>query len=197
MTNEEAHEFSRKRGTSWVYAFARIVLTPIAKVWYRFKVTGAEIRPGRGPGDHRAQPQELLRLVLRRAGDQAPPALHGQVRALRGPLGAAALRPRRVPGAARDRRSRRAGDLAPPSRAGPRARAVPRGHALPRPGRAQGPRKGAGRLAIEPRAPIVPCAISGTERCSGLVPGRQGPGRVRAARSCPPSSRRRPRPPPS
>ena len=50
MTNEEAHELSRKRGTSrLIYGTARVVLTPIAGVWYRFKVTGAEYVPKDGP----------------------------------------------------------------------------------------------------------------------------------------------------
>ena len=42
LSNEQAHALSRKRGTSWVYETARFVLTPIAAVWYRFKVTGRE-----------------------------------------------------------------------------------------------------------------------------------------------------------
>ena len=49
MTNEEAHALSRERGTSGVYETARFVLTPIAAVWYRFKVTGAEYVPAEGP----------------------------------------------------------------------------------------------------------------------------------------------------
>ena len=49
LTNEEAHALSRKRGTSWVYETARFVLTPIAAVWYRFKVTGREYVPPDGP----------------------------------------------------------------------------------------------------------------------------------------------------
>ena len=50
MTNEEAHALSRKRGTSrLIYGGARVVLTPVAAVWYRFKVTGAEYVPTEGP----------------------------------------------------------------------------------------------------------------------------------------------------
>ena len=49
MTNEEAHALSRERGTSFVYELARFVLTPISKVWYRFKVTGSEYVPAEGP----------------------------------------------------------------------------------------------------------------------------------------------------
>ena len=49
MTNEEAHALSRKRGTSkLIYGTARVVLMPIAKLWYRFKVTGAEYVPKDG-----------------------------------------------------------------------------------------------------------------------------------------------------
>src|SRR3954451_18170125 len=49
MTNEEAHALSRERGTSFVYELARFVLTPISKVWYRFKVTGSDYVPAEGP----------------------------------------------------------------------------------------------------------------------------------------------------
>src|SRR3954454_3937391 len=50
MTNEQAHELSRKRGTSkLIYGTARVVLTPIAAVWYRLKVTGDEYVPKEGP----------------------------------------------------------------------------------------------------------------------------------------------------
>src|ERR1700712_1549997 len=50
MTNEEAHELSRKRGTSrLIYGTARVVLTPLAGTWYRFKVTGSEYVPKDGP----------------------------------------------------------------------------------------------------------------------------------------------------
>src|ERR1044072_204948 len=50
MTNEEAHALSRKRGTSkLIYGTARAVLTPIAGVWYRLKVTGDEYVPKDGP----------------------------------------------------------------------------------------------------------------------------------------------------
>ena len=41
--------------------------------------------PGEGPGDRHPEPQELLGLLLRRRGDQAPPSFHGQVRALQAP----------------------------------------------------------------------------------------------------------------
>ena len=68
------------------------------------------------------------------------------------------------PVSARHRRPRRAGDLPPAPRGRPRARALPRGHSRPRARHAAAPRRGAGRLAIEAQAPIVPCAITGTDR---------------------------------
>ena len=49
MSDEAAHEFAREHGTSWVYAFAKFILTPIAKVWFRLKATGAELIPAEGP----------------------------------------------------------------------------------------------------------------------------------------------------
>ena len=50
MTNKEAHELARKRGTSrLIYGTARVVLTPVAATWYRLKVTGSEYVPKDGP----------------------------------------------------------------------------------------------------------------------------------------------------
>ena len=198
MTNEEAHALSRKRGTSrLIYGTARVVLTPIAAVWYRFKVTGAEYVPKEGRRDHRAQPQELLRLVLRRARHQAPPALHGQDGALRGQVGAAALRPRRLPGPPRDRRPRRAGDGAPAPRGGPRARALPRGHAPPRPGAAA--LAAQGRRAARDRGPVPDRPLRHHRHrppLRGLVPAPgQGPGLLRPRDPAGASSRRPRRPP--
>ena len=42
MTEEEAHARARERGSSkFLYAFIRALLMPIAKLWFRMKVTGA------------------------------------------------------------------------------------------------------------------------------------------------------------
>jgi hypothetical protein len=50
MTDEQAHRFSREHGVNRaLYEFVRVVLLPLVKVWYRFRVTGAEHIPKDGP----------------------------------------------------------------------------------------------------------------------------------------------------
>ena len=50
MTDEAAHRFSREHGVNRaIYELVRVVLLPIVKVWYRFRVTGAEHIPKDGP----------------------------------------------------------------------------------------------------------------------------------------------------
>jgi 1-acyl-sn-glycerol-3-phosphate acyltransferase len=50
MDYDTAQALSRERGTNRVlYEFVRFVLTPIAKLWYRFRVTGADNVPREGP----------------------------------------------------------------------------------------------------------------------------------------------------
>ena len=162
VTNEEAHRLAREKGVSRLAVRARArdrgapvpALVPHARV-------GRRAHPGGGRGDRRPQPQELLGLVLHRRLHAPPRALHGQDGADRGALRAAAGAARRLPGAPRPGRRGRARDRAHHPRAGRPAGAVPRGHPHPRPRRRSATReRGAGRLALETGAPLVPCAIT-------------------------------------
>src|SRR3954451_7212822 len=50
MDDEAAHRFTRERGVNRpLYELVRIILLPLVKVWYRFRVTGAEHIPVDGP----------------------------------------------------------------------------------------------------------------------------------------------------
>ena len=122
-----------------LYAFVRALVAPFLRIWFRMHVSGAEHIPTRGAGDRRAQPQELLGLVLHRRLHAPARALHGEDRADRGALRPPAGAPRRLPGAPRQLRRGRARDRPGDPGAGRAAGAVPRGHAHPRPGGARPP----------------------------------------------------------
>ena len=139
MTNEEAHALSRKRGTSFVYELARFVLTPIAQVWYRFKVTGAEYVPAEGPAiiapNHKSFYDSFFvgLATKRHLHFMAKTELfEGRSARLLSGLGAFPVR-----------RGTADPDALETARlhleAGPRAGDVPRGHALPRARRAEEP----------------------------------------------------------
>jgi 1-acyl-sn-glycerol-3-phosphate acyltransferase len=164
MTNEEAHALSRKRGTSFVYEIARFVLTPIAKVWYRFKVTGAEYVPADGPAiiapNHKSfYDSFFVGLATRRhLHFMAKTELfEGRSARLLSGLGAFPVR--------RGTADPDALETAKLHLEAGRVLAMfPEGTRYREPDALKAPRRGVGRLAIETGSPIVPCAISGTER---------------------------------
>jgi 1-acyl-sn-glycerol-3-phosphate acyltransferase len=165
MTNERAHELSRKRGTSrLIYGTARVVLTPIAGVWYRLKVTGNEYVPKAGPviiaPNHKSISDAFfIALATRRhLHFMAKTELfEGRSAWLVSGLGAFPVR-------------RGGGDPEALETARlhlERGRVLalfPEGTRHRDPEQLRAPRKGAGRLAIEAQAPIVPCAITGTDK---------------------------------
>jgi 1-acyl-sn-glycerol-3-phosphate acyltransferase len=164
MTNEEAHALSRKRGTSWVYGCARLCLTPIAKTVYRLKVTGAEYVPDDGPAiiapNHKSlyDPFFVGLATKRRLHFMAKSELfEGRSARLLSGLGAFPVR-----------RGSADPDALETARLhleqGRVLALFPEGTRVRDPESLKAPRKGAGRLAIEAQAPIVPCAISGSER---------------------------------
>ena len=164
MNNEEAHALSRRRGTSFVYALARVVLTPIALVWYRFKVTGAEYVPKDGPAiiapNHKSfYDSFFIGLATRRhLHFMAKTELfEGKSARLLSGLGAFPVR-----------RGQADPDALETARLhldkGRVLALFPEGTRHRDPEQLRAPHKGAGRLAIEAQAPIVPCAITGTDR---------------------------------
>jgi len=164
LTNEEAHALSRKRGTSWVYETARFVLTPIAAVWYRFKVTGREYVPPEGPviiaPNHKSfYDSFFIGLATRRhLHFMAKTELfEGKSARILSGLGAFPVR--------RGEADPEALETARLHLERGRVLALfPEGTRHRDPEQLRSPRKGAGRLAIEAQAPIVPCAITGTDR---------------------------------
>src|SRR3954452_24891968 len=164
MNNEEANALSRERGTSFVYELARFVLTPLAAVWYRFKVTGAEYVPAEGPAiiapNHKSFYDSFFvgLATKRHLHFMAKTELfEGKSARLLSGLGAFPVR--------RGEADPEALETARLHLERGRVLALfPEGTRHRDPEQLRSPRKGAGRLAIEARAPIVPCAITGTEK---------------------------------
>jgi 1-acyl-sn-glycerol-3-phosphate acyltransferase len=164
MTNEEAHALSRRRGTSFVYGLARVVLMPIAKIWYRLRVTGAEYVPAEGaaiiaPNHKSFYDSFFIGLATERhLHFMAKTELfEGRSARLLSGLGAFPVR-----------RGTADPDALETARlhleAGRVLAMFPEGTRYREPDALKAPRRGVGRLAIEAGCPIVPCAISGTEK---------------------------------
>ncbi len=164
MTNEEAHRLAREQGVSRpLYAFVRTLVVPFFRFWFRMRVSGAEHVPATGAAivapNHKSFWDSFFIGVCTRRHVRFM-AKTELIEARYGPLlvrlGAFPVR-------------RGAADLD----ALETARAIlrqggllalfPEGTRVRDPEALGTPHRGAGRLALETGAPIVPAAISGTE----------------------------------
>src|SRR3954449_13285761 len=165
MDYDEAQRLSRERGTNRVlYESVRIVLLPLVKVWYRFTVNGKENVPAEGPvivaPNHKSfYDSFFVGLATRRPLHFMAKVELFEGRSARFLSGLGAFPVRRGtadPVALETARIHL-----------DRGRVLalsPEGTRYREPDVLKAPRRGAGRLAIEAQAPIVPCAITGTEK---------------------------------
>jgi 1-acyl-sn-glycerol-3-phosphate acyltransferase len=172
VTYEKAQELARTHGVSRVvYGLARLILFPLVKILYRFRITGKEHIPAEGPvviaPNHKsfydsffvglATPREVRFMAKKELFEGRSARLLSALGAFpvkRGEADPEALETARM--VLRD-----GGVLA----------LFPEGTRHRDPDELRAPRRGAGRLAIEAGAPIVPCAISGTEKLFvGILP---------------------------
>jgi 1-acyl-sn-glycerol-3-phosphate acyltransferase len=165
MDDEAAHRFAREHGVNRaLYELVRLVLLPLVKVWYRFGVTGAEHVPPDGPvivaPNHKSfYDAFFVGLACRRPLQfmAKTELLHGRSARLLNRLGAFPVKR----GTADPEALESARLLLEQGRA---LVLFPEGTRFRDPDALKTPHRGAGRLAIEAQAPIVPCAITGTER---------------------------------
>ena len=164
MTNEEAHRLARDKGVSRpLYAVVRAIVVPFLRLWFRMRVTGAEHIPREGAAivapNHKSFWDSFFigvcthRHVRFMAKTELIEARYGPLLVRlgafpvrRGESDADALETARTV-------LRQGGLLA----------LFPEGTRIRDPESLGSPRRGAGRLALEAGAPIVPAAISGTE----------------------------------
>jgi 1-acyl-sn-glycerol-3-phosphate acyltransferase len=165
VTIQEAHAFARERGTSrLVYAVVRAILMPIAKLVFRLKVTGAEYVPDEGgaiiaPNHKSMYDPFFVGLATKRplhymSKDDLFDGRSGRLLldlgaypVIRGTADPEALETSRIH-----------------LEAGRLLVLFPEGTRVRDPDALRAPRRGAGRLALETGVPIVPCAITGTDR---------------------------------
>jgi 1-acyl-sn-glycerol-3-phosphate acyltransferase len=185
VTYEQAQELARTRGVKKsVYETIRFLIIPLVKLFWRFTITGSAHIPKDGPvviaPNHKsfydsffvalATPREVRFMAKQELFEGKSARLLSMLGAFpvkRGEADPEALETARMV-------LREGGVLA----------LFPEGTRHRDPDELRPPRRGAGRLAIEARAPIVPCAISGTERLffAGFLPR---PVRVQVAFAAP------------
>lgn len=160
MSNAEAHQIARERGVSpALYLLARLVLTPLFRVWLRLRSRGAEDVPREGPvilaPNHKSEwdPFLVASCIRRRMRFMAKAELFDS------PLARPLLRL----GAFPVRRGSSDMEAIATARqvleAGGVLLLFPEGKLVLHPYELGMPRRGVGRLALETGAPIVPVAI--------------------------------------
>jgi 1-acyl-sn-glycerol-3-phosphate acyltransferase len=185
VTYDEAQELARRRGVKKpVYETIRFLILPLVKLIWRFRITGKDLIPKDGPvviaPNHKsfydsffvalATPREVRFMAKQELFEGRSARLLSMLGAFpvkRGEADPEALETARMV-------LREGGVLA----------LFPEGTRHRDPDELRAPRRGAGRLAIEAGAPIVPCAISGTEKLffAGFLPR---PVRVQVAFAAP------------
>jgi 1-acyl-sn-glycerol-3-phosphate acyltransferase len=165
VTNEEAHRLAREKGVSRpLYAVVRAVVAPFLRIWFRMHVSGAEHIPAEGaaivaPNHKSFWDSFFIGVCTRRqlrfmAKTELVEARHGRLLVR---LGAFPVRRGEADAEALETARtilRQGGLLA----------LFPEGTRVRDPDQLGHPRRGAGRLALETGAPLVPAAIAGTER---------------------------------
>ena len=184
MTNEEAHRLAREKGVSrWRYALVRGIVSPLFRAYFRMHISGADCIPSEGaaivaPNHKSFWDSFFIGVCTRRhvrfmAKTELIEARYGRLLVRlgafpvrRGQADEDALETARVV-------LRQGGLLA----------LFPEGTRIRDPDNLGHPRRGAGRLALETGAPLVPCAIAGTEKI--FRGGFPVPRRVQVAFSAP------------
>jgi 1-acyl-sn-glycerol-3-phosphate acyltransferase len=164
VTNEEAHRLAREKGVSKpLYALVRGVVTPLFRLYFRMRVSGREHVPAEGaaivaPNHKSFWDSFFVGICTKRhlrfmAKTELIEARYGPLLVRLGAF------PVRRGGADEDALETARTVL----RQGGLLALFPEGTRIRDPDELGDPKRGAGRLALESGAPIVPAAISGTE----------------------------------
>jgi 1-acyl-sn-glycerol-3-phosphate acyltransferase len=165
VTKEEAHRLAREKGVSgWLYALVRGIVAPLFRLYFRMHVSGAEHIPAEGaaivaPNHKSFWDSFFIGVCTRRqlrfmAKTELIEARYGKLLVR---LGAFPVRRGQADEDALETARiilRQGGLLA----------LFPEGTRIRDPDNLGHPRRGAGRLALDTGAPLVPCAITGTEK---------------------------------
>src|SRR5262245_26082479 len=164
MSNEQAHRLARAKGVSgWLYALVRGIVAPLFRLYFRMRISGAEHIPAEGsaivaPNHKSFWDSFFIGVCTRRhlrfmAKTELIQARYGRLLVR---LGAFPVRRGQADEDALETARvilRQGGLLA----------LFPEGTRVRDPEQLGNPKRGAGRLALETGAPLVPAAITGTD----------------------------------
>jgi 1-acyl-sn-glycerol-3-phosphate acyltransferase len=160
---ERSHRFARDRGVSpALYAVVRCLATLVLRSWFRLRITGAEHVPSEGPAIVAANHKSFLDAFFLGLSTRRHVRFMAKIELFRGPLRWLFTRL----GAFPVRRGETDAEALTTARAvleqGGLLILFPEGTRVDEPDALGSPHHGAGRLAVETGAPIIPAAILGT-----------------------------------
>ena len=165
MTNEEAHRLAREKGVSRpVYWIVRAIVVPFVRLWFRLRVTGREHVPAEGAAIVAPNHKSFFDSFFIAVCTKRHLRFMGKSELFEGRRGRLLI----ALGAFPVRRGQSDADAIETAREilrqGGLLALFPEGTRVRDPDELGDPKKGAGRLALEMGVPLVPCAISGTEK---------------------------------
>ena len=165
MTLEEAHRLAREKGVSRpLYFVVRLIVGPFVRIWYRLRIFGAEHVPQTGPAVIAPNHKSLYDSFFIAMATKRHLRFMGKSELFEGGWGRLLVRLGAFPvrrGAADEDALETARVIL---RQGGLLSLFPEGTRFRDPATLTRPRRGAARLAIETGSPLVPSAITGTER---------------------------------
>jgi len=162
---EQMHQRARERGVSrWLYTLVRALLTPLLRMWFRVRISGVEHIPAEGAAIVALNHKSFLDAFFVGIATHRHVRFMAKTELMRGPLGGLFLRL----GAFPVRRGEADADAMLTARTileqGGLVVIFPEGTRVEEADALGSPHHGAGRLALQTDAPIVPAAIAGTQR---------------------------------
>jgi 1-acyl-sn-glycerol-3-phosphate acyltransferase len=172
LTNEEAHRLAREKGVSRpLYAVVRTIAVPFMRIYFRLHIERAELIPAEGAAIVAPNHKSIWDSLFIAAATKRHLRFMGKSELFEGPFGRTLVRL----GAFPVRRGQSDDEALETARTvlhqGQLLSLFPEGTRFRDPDTLGTPRRGATRLALETGAPLVPAAITGTEKLfAGPVP---------------------------
>jgi 1-acyl-sn-glycerol-3-phosphate acyltransferase len=165
VTNEEAHLLAREKGVSKpLYAFVRVLIAPLLRLWFRMHVSGADRVPQSGAAIVAPNHKSFLDSFFLAVCTPRHLRFMAKTELIEAPYGRLLVRL----GAFPVRRGESDADALATARTILSQEGLlalfPEGTRIRDPDQLGHPHRGAGRLALETGAPLVPAAITGTEK---------------------------------
>jgi 1-acyl-sn-glycerol-3-phosphate acyltransferase len=165
VTNEEAHRLAREKGVSRpLYAVVRALAVAFMRVWFRLGIAGTEHIPKEGAAIVAPNHKSFWDSFFVAAATRRHVRYMGKSELFQGPWGRLLVRLGAFPVRRGESDAEALETARTILRQGGLLALFPEGTRVRDPEQLGSPRRGAGRLALETGAPVVPAAITGSER---------------------------------